>query len=116
MQTQPCLVQLIEQRLGKRSLLCRALNRVFPRLSWLAPTGDNIRPMVSVVKKCAAQNRPCVEFAMHSSNLMPGGSPFFWHSRNVETLYEDLNKLFSQASKNFRGQTVTEFRREFPEV
>lgn len=116
MQTQPLLAHRIEQRLGRRSIFCRAVNRLFPRLCWLAPTGDNIRPMLSVVKKCATQHRPCIEFALHSSNLMPGGSPFFWHSRDVDRLYEDLNKLFSQASRTFRGQTVTEFRREFPEA
>jgi hypothetical protein len=116
MQTQPLLVHLIEQRLGKRALPCRALNRLFPRLCWLAPTGNNIRQMLSVVKKCASEKRPCVEFALHSSNLMAGGSPFFWRSRDVEALYEDLNRLFSQASKNFRGETVTEFRREFSEA
>lgn len=116
MHTQPFLVRRIEQRLGRRSLLCHALNRFFPRLCWLAPTRDNIRPMLSVVKKCATENRPCVEFALHSSNLMPGGSPFFLHRRDVEALYEDLDRLFGQASKTFRGQTVTEFRREFSEV
>jgi hypothetical protein len=116
MQTQPLLVHRIEQQLGRRSLLCRALNRFFPRLCWLAPTGDNIRPMLSVVKKCATENRPCVEFAVHSSNLMPGGSPFFSRRRDVEALYEDLDRLFSQAGKTFRGRTVTEFRREFSEV
>ena len=116
MQTQPALVHRIERRLGKRSLICRALNRLFPRLCWLAPTGDNIHSMLSVVKRCATENRQCVEFALHSSNLMPGGSPFFPRRRDVEALYEDLNKLFSQASKTFCGQTITEFRREFPEV
>ena len=116
MQTQPLFLQAIEQRLGRRSLLCRALNRLFPRLCWLAPTGDNIGAMVKVVKKSATDKRPCVEFALHSSNLMPGGSPFFRHSRDVEALYAGLDRIFSQASKNCRGQTVTEFRREFSEV
>lgn len=116
METQPPFVHRIERGLGKRSLISRALNRLFPRLCWLAPTGDNINSMLSVVKRCATENWPCVEFALHSSNLMPGGSPFFRRERDVEALYEDLIKLFSQASKTFRGQTLTEFRRHFSEV
>lgn len=116
MHMQPRLLRKMERRLGGRSILCRGLNRLFPRLCWLAPTGHNTRLMLRVIKKSLIENRPCVEFALHSSNLMPGGSPFFPRNRDVEVLYEDLNRLFSLANQKFRGQTVHEFRQEFSEV
>jgi hypothetical protein len=54
-----------------------------------------------------------VELATHSSELMPGGSPFFPNERSIERLYETLESLFCEAAKNFRGMTLENFESEF---
>lgn len=116
MQMQPVFLRNICDKLDRRSLLRRVINRVVPPVCWLAPTRENMGLLLRVLKKSAATGRPCVQFALHSSNLMPGGSPFFPKERDVEDFYDDLHKLFSLASQTFRGATVTEFRREFAEA
>ena len=56
---------------------------------------------------------PCVELATHSSELMPGGSPFFPNEKSIERLYRRLESFFAFAAKNFQGMTLEEFAASF---
>lgn len=109
-------LRTLEQSLRSRSLVSRALNRAFPPRCLLAPAKRNFRLMRRVIRKSVELQRPCVQFALHSSNLMPNGSPLFPTARDVEQLYDELHKLFSLARQQLRGTTVTEFRQEFSEA
>ena len=51
-------------------------------------------------------------FMLHSSELMPGGSPNFDTEEAVEKLYDTLNKLFEKISKLYRGVTFREYYKE----
>lgn len=86
----------------------RAQRSIWP-LEWLRPTGSNLASMLRILDIAVAQDRYHVEFMTHSSELMPGGSPYFRSIESIEKLYRDLNELFSQAGKHFRGSTLTEF-------
>jgi hypothetical protein len=116
MDMQPRLLKNLSRRLARRSLLRRAINRLCPAACWLAPTPENIGLLLRVLKKSISTKRPCIQFALHSSNLMPGGSPSFPTKDAVERLYDDLNMLFTLASQNLSGSTVTAFRRQFAEA
>ena len=48
-------------------------------------------------------------FILHSSELMPGGSPTFPTDDAIESLYEDLESVFADAAEHFRGATLSEF-------
>jgi hypothetical protein len=50
---------------------------------------------------------------LHSSELMPGGSPRFPTGDSIESLYEDLELVFAEAAEHFRGATLSEFCDEF---
>lgn len=51
-----------------------------------------------------------VEFMMHSSELMPGGSPYFADEESIEHMYADLEALFQYASiKGYKGVTLQEY-------
>ncbi len=115
MELQPPLVRSLCRCFPPRSLPRRALNKFFPPLGPLTPTVGNLKRMLRVVKRSLAEKRPCVQLALHSSNLMPGGSPHFPRAEDVETLYDGLHSLFSFSAKSFRGSTLTDFRREFSE-
>ena len=54
-----------------------------------------------------------VEFMLHSSELMPGGSPTFATDESVECLYGHLEALFEEATANFSGATLAEFQAGF---
>ena len=112
MDVRPRLARGIAENLGRRSLARRALNRWFPPVCWLNPIHHSVEMTLRVLQSAAADDRTCVQ-ALHSSELMPGGSPRYPGERDVESLYDGLQRVFEWAGKRFRGATVTEFRREF---
>lgn len=97
---------------GLPSLARRGVARVAPTTNWLRPSGGNVAAMLKLLRRSRDQGRSYVEFMLHSSELMPGGSPRFDREAKVERLYEDMEQLFEQASESFRGATLTEFATE----
>jgi hypothetical protein len=112
MDMRPPVVHSIAQHFAYRSLPRRVLNRLFPAICWLSPIHRDADLTVQIVKRAAAEKRPCIQ-AFHSSEFMPGGSPRFPKKEDVEALYRDLHQVFAVACKKFKGATVTEYQREF---
>jgi hypothetical protein len=101
--------ELLDNRI---SLVRRAFGRFFPAWHTMMPRDRwaNHRGMSAILRHALKNQRPCVELATHSSELMPGGSPFFPDEKSIERLYRRLETLFDEAAKNFRGMTLEEFR------
>lgn len=56
-------------------------------------------------------------FMLHSSELMPGGSPTFRGKQDIEDLYGHLNNLFQRIAGTYRGVTLEQYvRRKFNAV
>jgi hypothetical protein len=91
----------------------RAWNRFFPPVSWLRPNGRNLRQMQGILAHVLRERRPYAEFMLHSSELMPGGSPTFRSSEAIEALYRQLEQLFAVAGERFVGMTLQEYDRAF---
>jgi hypothetical protein len=91
----------------------RLLNKLSPAVSWLRPNGRNLKEMSRILKSAEDQERDCVEFMLHSSELMPGGSKRFRRDEDIEDLYEDLEQLFNRAARVFKGETLTGFYSSF---
>lgn len=81
--------------------------------SWLRPNGYNLESMLAILQQAYSEQWLCVEFMLHSSELMPGGSPTFQTKESIEALYNDLEVLFSNATKQFQGKTLCEFYNEY---
>ena len=90
-----------------------AKSNVPPIASWLRPNGRNRDSMLAILELAHEEQWPCVEFMLHSSELMPGGSPTFQTQDDIEALYDDLELLLSKAAEKFRGQTLSEFYNEY---
>ena len=103
------MIRFIRKRLKDGSLLQRAANRFISRPVTLRPTGSNVNDMLKVLAVARRQNRTHVEFMLHSSELMPGGSPNFKDEASIENLYADIEQLFETASEYFNGSTLTEY-------
>lgn len=91
----------------------RLVNKKWPEKAWLRPNGSNLAAMILIVNKATEQNRPYIEFMLHSSEFMPGGSPNFPDDAAIEKLYVDLDALFSVVSKKFQGMTLESYRKVY---
>jgi len=86
------------------------LARRFWPIQWLRPKGGNLKSMCAILARARRENWRYVEFMLHSSELMPGGSPGFPTPDSIAKLYDDLESLFDFAAQDFVGQTLDEFR------
>lgn len=86
-----------------------AWRRSPPQL-WLYPDGRNLEHLLTVVDEGVLADRPCLEMVLHSSELMPGGSPLFRDPAAIDGLYSDLRALFDAIATHFTGMTLAEFR------
>jgi hypothetical protein len=106
------LVRLLPSAVRSASLVKRVIDRVLPA-DRLVPDRYNAERMPSVLPRALRLGRPCVEFATHSSELMPGGNPSFVTEADVERLFARLEALFEAAARSLRAATLTEFRAAF---
>ncbi len=89
----------------------RIADRLWPTRLWLRPDGRNRRSMLKILETAVQDGRDYVEFMLHSSELMPGGSPRFRSEARIERLYDDLHAVFETARNRFAGMTLSEYRR-----
>jgi hypothetical protein len=102
-------------------LLRRYANRISPGLGWLCPVqptlrvplSRNLELMLEVARASRSEGVSHLEFMMHSSELMPGGSPMFCGASDIECLYDYLEMLFEELAGWCGGVTLEEFRAQF---
>ncbi|WP_338515108.1 deacetylase [Erwinia aphidicola] len=80
-----------------------------PSVHWLRPMGGNVAQMIDVAEKTLADGSDYVEFMLHSSEFMPGGSPTFKTESDIAILYNDLEQLFAYLSSRTKGMTLSEY-------
>ncbi len=96
--------------------LRKALGRQVDRLLWMQPTGRNLPQLLDVVDSAVADGREHLEFTLHSSEFMPGGSPTFRTEDDIERLYDHMEALFERIARRFTGQTLAEFAERYVET
>lgn len=92
----------------------KAAGRLFPPVRWFRPNGRNLGSMVELLRH--RRKSTCIEFMLHSSELMPGGSPTFPTDRSIDALYDQLEQVFEEARRDYRGATLEEFRVGFGQL
>lgn len=76
---------------------------------WLRPASSNLREMKWLLRSNPNKDN-YVEFMIHSSELMPGGSPYFQTKEDVDKLFRIMEQLFIYAvNKGYVGCTLEEF-------
>ena len=93
-----------------KNLLGEFIRLLKGRVQWLRPDFKlNTKGMIDLIKKCY-KNSEYIMFMIHSSELMPGGSPNFKTEKDIERLYEVIEKLFKNISdKGYKGCTFRNF-------
>ena len=104
----PPRFEALHHFLPKGGIAGRITHRLLPQ-PWLRPNGRNLSQMQRVLDCCREEQRPYAMFMLHSSELMPGGSPTFKTERSIEQLYDSLEALFESAQAPYRGGTLSEF-------
>lgn len=81
---------------------------------WLRPIRQSAEPMKKLTQKVIAEgNGDYLEFMIHSSELMPGGSIFFKNAEEVEVLYRVMDEYFAYVTElGYCGKTLQEFAAE----
>ena len=104
--------QLIN-KLSELPRIGRFIRHKLPQRTWLRPNLRNLKAMLKLVKQAAAEKRPYIEFMIHSSELMPGGSPNFVNESQIEKLYKDMERLFAIIQqKGFVGMTLKDYYKQ----
>ena len=84
---------------------------------WLRPNGRNGAALRERVDEAVAGRHAHLMFVLHSSELMPGGSPTFSDEASIARLTEDLSALFAHAqARGCAGRTLGEFAAEWRAV
>lgn len=93
-----------------RSILGAIKRKFTAQPIWIRPNGCNINEMKYLAKKIYEESDSnYLMFMLHSSEMMPGGSPTFKTKASIEKLYCDLNGLFDYVSKMYQGATLREY-------
>jgi hypothetical protein len=87
--------------------------RIVPKHRWVCPSESDLRAMLQSAHQARDEGATHIEFALHSSEMMPGGSPSFRNALDVERLYERLELLFEDLAGWCRGLTLSEFHAEY---
>lgn len=96
-------------------LIRRIANSISPETKWLSPVQPSIRASLArnldtmLGEDWAASDASHLEFMLHSSELMPGGSPGFRTDKDIDLLYEGMETLFTRLRNHCRGMTLREF-------
>lgn len=99
----------VPSTLSFRSMVGAIWRAVRGQVLWIRPSGGNYKQMQDVVRCVMESESDYAMFMLHSSELMPGGSPTFSTEQDIECLYEDLEKLFDYISQGFEGRTLEEY-------
>jgi len=105
----PGVLEAVRTLLARHRFGARVANHFFPSCLWLCPTGRNRKTLLHILAIAQREQRPYIEFMLHSSELMPGGSPTFPSRESIEALYDDLEALFTAAQDVFEGHTLCDY-------
>jgi len=92
-----------------------ALKRLGIRPVWLRPSYTGLDDMLRLASRLAARKKPCLNIIFHSSEIVPGGSPYAKDARSVERFLDDLKRLIEHLTERLeaRGRTYSEFHSAF---
>jgi len=92
-----------------------ALKRLGLRPVWLRPSYSSLTDMLTFATRLAAEGVPCFNIIFHSSELLPGGSPYTPDEASVTRFLDDLRRLLDHLTSRLGGvgRTYREFARGF---
>lgn len=110
-----------ESGLGKwfsrlsENIIKKVLNKLFFQKKWLRIFPEsNPKDWKKIYQSAKKNNLPVMEFMIHSSELMAGGSPYSKTAESVERIYKNLEVMFEYfKSQGVEGVSMKEFVSSF---
>lgn len=96
-----------------RSFAREVYHLLHGKKTWLRPSLSSLYQMKRLLDYVQKSLVNYAMFMIHSSELMPGGSPYYKDAAAVEILYRQLEELFMYASNNYEGITLREYASDF---
>jgi len=94
-------------QLPREWIIRKLLKKINP--VWLRPNGNNLDAMKNIIYYKLKTSADYVLFTLHSSELMPGGSPTFKTDKEIENLYNHLNDILTVAQDYFQPGTLADY-------
>jgi hypothetical protein len=93
------------------SFIKKVINRLFFRQKWLRIfSSSKLKDWKRILRSARKNNLPALVFMIHSSELMPGGSPYAKKEEDVELIYKKMEEMFYYFSKNeLEGTSLGQF-------
>lgn len=85
---------------------------------WLRPATSTLDEMKWLCRSISKEeSTDYVMFMMHSSEMMPGGSPYFTNETGIEKMYKTIGEIYKYAkSLGYEGITLKEYNKSFKNV
>lgn len=99
-------VHVLEKPGNMIQMLKEPIKLLKGRYWWLRPALSTNEMMIKILEN---RQQDYAEFMLHSSELMPSGSPYFRTNEDIERLYVSLEDLFKKISDIYEGCTLTEY-------
>lgn len=96
----------LPEKRGIKQLAGAAYRAMKGQKLWVRPTGGNLKQMCYLADRTWDSDADYLMFMLHSSELMPGGSPTFRSEADIEKLYADMRRLFARVCRKYRGMTL----------
>ncbi len=95
-----------------------ALKRAGLRAAWLRPSYTPLPEMLAFADALQARRQPCFNVIFHSSEILPGGSPYTPDEPSVRRFLDDLERLLEHLTQRLGavGRTYREFREQWLEA
>jgi hypothetical protein len=94
------------------SLKNRAVNLIKGEELWFRPSTHSLEEMKRLISIVEKENAGYAELMIHSSELMPGGSPYCRTEEDVENMYMKMDMLFKSVADRYSGATLSEYYKE----
>lgn len=93
----------------------KVMNKLLFKQKWLRIFSNCKKDDWQKIYKSAVKNNlPVLEFMIHSSELMPGGSPYAKDEKAVEFIYYQLEEMFKYfKQRQVEGISLSEFAQSF---
>ena len=92
-----------------KTLKRKIINLIRGEEKWLRPALQTEEEMLSLINYVLELGSPYVMFMIHSSELMPGGSPYCKTQDDVNDLLNKLESIFIKIQKIGNGISLKDF-------